>query len=303
MINTNPNLASFKWSFLILVFAIAYDSSRCLSQSLDCNKIIVANNFALSGLPVLQPGLLSVVNTYDTIRALTEINVANEADAFPWISPDGLRLYYTSGANNNQMMFTQRPNTSSYFGTPVIVPVTIANPSSYWLSANELDLYICNDSVYYAHRNSVGSAFNTPVLISLLQPFGQIQSYRSASLDSTQNTIYVSAYNMGYLGIFEFGRSTATSFVYKRSLPAPSGYTPITGQLSKDALYFFCDASYTGSFPVSLYQLSRGTPADSFDVSTFQLIPGINNLNTYNIQPSMSDSLNWVAFVGSFQYS
>jgi hypothetical protein len=43
--------------------------------------------------------------------------------------------------------------------------------------------------------------------------------------------------------------------------------------------------------------MTRATPYDTFDIATFQLIQGINDTSKSNIQPSMSDSLEWVAFV------
>jgi len=36
--------------------------------------------------------------SYDSVRALTEINNPNFADAYPWISSDLLKLYYTKGS-------------------------------------------------------------------------------------------------------------------------------------------------------------------------------------------------------------
>jgi len=232
---------------------------------------------------------------YDSIRALNEINDPANADAFPWISTDGMRLYFTSGANKNQLMFTQRADTNSYFSDPVIIPITISNPLSYWLSKDELDVYICTyspDTLYYAHRKTTDSSFNTPALIHLSQQPDSNISYRGVSLNNAQNTLYISPPS----GILEFSRTSTDSFKYKRTLPFPSGFTIHSGQLSKDELTFFFSASYKGGKAV-LYQLKRVNPTDDFDAGTFQLIGGINDTTLSNLQPSMSDNLNYVVFV------
>jgi len=229
--------------------------------------------------------------TYDSIRALTEINDPYWADAYPWISADGLRLYYTSQANDNQLMFTQRPNTNSNFVTPTIVPISVLFSFSYWISLNELDVYVCNgNKLYYTHRNTISSPFNAPVSISLL---GTSWSFISgASLNALQNELFLYSAN---IGIIEFSRSSDTSFTYTRTLPTPTGYQILPGQLSKDELTFFFGARYNLGKTL-LFQMTRASSTDSFDISTFEQIQGINDNSVHNFQPSMSDNLEWVAF-------
>ena len=55
---------------------------------------------------------------YRNVRPLTELNDPKEADAYPCISADGLRLYFTKCVDeNNELMFAQRVNTSANFST------------------------------------------------------------------------------------------------------------------------------------------------------------------------------------------
>lgn len=237
--------------------------------------------------------------TYDSVRVLSEINDPADADAYPWISGDGLRLYYTSGANNNQLAYTSRPNVNSLFGTPAILPITVSSPSSYWLSANELDVYICtNSQLYHATRTSTGSSFGPAATISLSLP-GTISSIKGASLDSAQNRLFICEF--GADKIYELSRTSATSFTYVRSLPFPTGYLPSPGQLSKDGLTYFTGAYPTASSKGRLYQFTRASVSDSFEISSFSEIQTLNDTLVYNSQPSMSDNLEWVAFVRASQ--
>jgi len=234
---------------------------------------------------------------YDSIRELTEINDPNRADAYPWISSDGLRLYYTGMPDGNKLMFTQRPNMNGYFISPTVIPInSVLDPRSCWLSTDELDIYLTSGNyLYYAHRDAISLPFNTPFNISL---FGTTFSFISGpSLNTAQDELFL--FSSG-AGIIKFSRSSPTSFNYTGTLPRPSGYSIRPGQLAKDDLTFFFGAQYNYGKTL-LYQMTRATPTDIFDISTFQQIQGINYASVNNHQPSMSDSLDWVAFVRSTQ--
>jgi hypothetical protein len=239
---------------------------------------------------------------YDSTRALDEINDFFNADAYPWISPDGLRLYFIRGTNpnlfNTQLMLTERVNTNSYFNSPIIVPLGISNPTSCWFSNDELNVYICNgDSIYFADRITSSSPFNSPVPIQLTG-FPPHTFVGGASLNLAQDILLLSLdTSTTYQPVIaEFSRTSPTSFSYTRTLFPPTGYETGVGQLSKDDLTYYFDARFNNGFSL-LYQVSRTTVADSFNLSMLQLIQGINDTLKYNIEPSMSDNLDWLAFV------
>jgi hypothetical protein len=260
-------------------------------QYYDMNGVPQSNNSIRLSAPYSSGSFLKAY-IYDSVRALTEINTVGSADAYPWISSDGLRLYFTNGLSGDHLVFTQRANTNSYFVTPTTIPIALYNPLSCWLSTNELDIYLSDGfHLYYAHRNSVLSPFDTPVNITL---YGTPNVFFSGpSLNAAQDHLFLFFENNR---IIESSRSSDTSFTYTRTLPAPNGYDIYPGQLSKDELTFFFGASYLNGTDL-LYQMTRTSPNDTFDVSTFQQIQGINDTTyVYNGQPSMSDNLNWVAF-------
>jgi len=235
---------------------------------------------------------------YDTIRELTEINIPNIEDAHPWISSDGLRLYYTSGFYNDQMVVAERSDVNSFFGVPTLVPI-INNEGaiSYWLSKDELDVYIAygwDVDLYYSHRNAMNLPFEMPVHV-ILDGISGLEYLCEASLDATQNELFIFDYGSPVKRILEFERYAGHYYDYVRTISAPSGYSLVGGQLSKDDLTFYTGAK-NNEENWELYEMTRATPSDTFDTSTFQLISGINDTSGFNAFPSMSDSLEWVAF-------
>lgn len=230
---------------------------------------------------------------YDSVRVLSELNVIGEADAYSWLSADGLRLYYTSGSPANHIMFAERLTSNSFFNAPVALSISLSPATSIWLSDDELDAYVSNGgTLYYSHRATTNSSFTT---MNPLQLSGISTGFISAaSLDSSQNELFLYSNNAGS-SILEFTRTSPSGFNYVRSLTFPSGYTPTPGQLSKDNLSFFVGA-FTGAGTSQLYQFTRAVATDSFSVNTFQPISGIGDTAYWEFQPSASSNANLLAF-------
>ncbi len=285
----------------ILLFVVTAFPTIAFSQlnsnvrskdKLNQNRFPRKNSHIQSNIPYSISNIVSAY-AYDSIRSLTEINVPNQGEMLPWISADGLRLYYINGWSPDSIMFTQRANTNSNFSSPTRLPISVFDPYSFWLSKDELDIYVCKYLGFvYAHRDSISLPFNTPVEISLL---GITPTTTEPSLNSAQDEIFL--YYFINHGIIRISRSSPTSFTYTGDLLVPSGYSIGSSQLSKDDLTIFLEVTQPTSS--RLYQMTRATPNDSFDTTTFQEIQGINDTSVYNGQPSMSDSLTWVAFVRS----
>ena len=282
---------------ILSAFSMAAFSQTKIStikQNRDVNGAPISNIPVQLGVPYSLTGIMTAYS-YDSVRALTEINNPNFADAYPWISSDGLRLYYTSdSAIGNRLAFTQRPDTNSFFITPTILPISVPNVMSCWLTQDELGMYFSDGfNIYYTQRDSISSPFNTPIHIHLS---GINSGFISGeSLNTAQNQLFV--YSDSPPSILEFSRSSDTSFNFTGTLSAPSGYSLEVGQLSKDDLTIFFGASVNGG-TILLYQMNRATVTDSFDTSTFQQIQGINDSSiVFAGMPSMSNSLDWVAFV------
>jgi len=72
------------------------------------------------------------------IRYQHNVNSPNEAEAYPWISANGLTLYFTKG---HSVYFAERKSRYEDFGEPKEVNIPDENVTSCWLTNDELNLY------------------------------------------------------------------------------------------------------------------------------------------------------------------
>ena len=111
-----------------------------------------------------------------------ETGVTGEPDARPWLSSDGLRLYFsssrTSGTAREDLFVATRTSTSAAFGTPTMIGGlgTAASWVSPSLTADELTIVFASNSssgqggfdLWIATRTSTTAAFSTPALLANL---------------------------------------------------------------------------------------------------------------------------------------
>jgi hypothetical protein len=283
---------------ILILIAAASLALPASAQNSDHNGMSVQTNNATDYTSYLPLNSFSAL-VFDSVRALTELNVTNQADAFPWISADGLRLYYTNANPGGSIKYTERNNLNSYFSPPVTLTIpNLIEKRSIWLSNDELDAYISTGSdLYFTQRTLVTSPFSTPVPISLSGgPYGFVIG---PSLNNAQNELfaYVNVFSSNTTVIRLFSRDSANSFIAVQDLSLPAGYITGTGNLSKDDLTLYLSA-YTSSNPNHLlYTMTRTHPADSFSVSTFQQVPNVSNSSVLNIQPSVSANEDVLVFV------
>lgn len=146
------------------------DSVRYFQCSVsDDNQVIVyvVNAFAgwndnELGIATKQPD-----GSYKEARMLTELNDPIQSDAYPWISGDGLRVYYT---RNFKIMYAERNSLTAVFSSPV--EVTFSGEVqlellSCWLAPDEKTIFlIANNVIYYASRRSTKEPFSLPELFT-----------------------------------------------------------------------------------------------------------------------------------------
>ncbi|MFI5218769.1 MAG: T9SS type A sorting domain-containing protein [Bacteroidia bacterium] len=273
-------------TYTSLLIPVLLITLKCSAQNLDANGVPLSATDVNNNIPYLQTPSMSPF-VYDSSRMMTEINVSGSADAYPWLSADGLRLYYYSGVFNN-IAFTSRANTASYFDPPVLANIVFPMGTlSCWFSADELDVYYLHNGLYYAHRTSIASAFGPAVAITVTG----VAPYSACSLDPTQNELYFFVNN----SIKRCDRTGPTSFNYVYSLTSPTGwFNP--GQISKDGLVFF--AGVPGPLKSDIFSLERTAIGSNF--SNPQPVQGINIPgNPYTSQPTMSDNLEWAVVLSN----
>ncbi len=237
---------------------------------------------------------------YDSIRNISELNDLGLGDAFPWISADGLRIYYTKGNfSEKRLVVASRPDTLSLFNAPTEVPgVASVNSISHWLSEDELTIYLCNGaSLYVSKRSTINSPFAIPAQVSLSLP--EFDYIYGPSLNADESKLYINVNLLNeFLGIFVLTNNGHNSFEHTGEVSFPSGHLVHSGQLSKDGLVFFYSASVLESND-QLFMMKRTNTSEDFDAGTSMKIGGISDPDYNNGQASMSEGLKWVAFVRS----
>jgi len=294
-----------KKNLLIICLIVTVSAFGQRSSNVSSNEL---NAFGFPKIPQSNLRVEQVSQTitpidlgFDTLRALTEINDSSAANAYPWISGDGLRLYYIHGTSFNYLNFTSRTSTGSLFRKPVTLPLPISTTTgirSFWLSENELDIYLFNDSVYHAQRTSVGDNFGNPTTLQLTQNISSVTGYFNGTLNQSQNVLFVSNYDNNYIHVYEFHLTSANSFTYVRTLQVPNGYTNSLAQLSKDDLTIFLDISTAavGAHDI-ICQMNRASINDTFAIETFKKLDFVNDSIYFDEQTSLSDNNNSMVFV------
>jgi hypothetical protein len=105
------------------------------------------------------------------IRPLSEVNDAAASDSYPWISKDGLRIYFTKQKGSNISFFSaERADLKSAFGAPIKLDIPledINNNLSCYLTNDEKEIFILNgDKIYSAWRANGKESFSTPLEIA-----------------------------------------------------------------------------------------------------------------------------------------
>ena len=109
--------------------------------------------------------------TYGNITPLKASNDPNLSDSYPWLSPDGLRVYFTKqfGANI-KFYITERNSLDEPFGEAKELGLSlpkVSNNMSCHLSNDETELYALSGSnIYYSKRDKATGEFSVPVEIA-----------------------------------------------------------------------------------------------------------------------------------------
>lgn len=240
-----------------------------------------------------------------SLRTLLEINIGNTADAYPWLSADGLRLYFTQETSGYQISFTERANTSSPFSALVALtlPVELASSFSCWLTADELHMYLSDgDNLFHLSRNNVNANFDTYTQVTLTGLNYAFISAPSLDPDGLKLYAYVEVSNGYEIGIFE--KTATDDFSFEGFLLVPFGMKPEPGQLSKNGLrYYLGLQSETTGESAGLFTASRESLLDPFDPANFTEIEGVQSLDEYKGQCTVSGDEQTLVFTYSPQNS
>ena len=207
----------------------------------------------------------------DSIRPLTEINTDTLGCGYPYISSDGLRLYFTKSVNvvsNMNLYFVSRTSISSPFNNRQIVSSNFTSGSTgCWLTNDELDIYFRkNDSIFYSTRTSITNPFSNPSLLNLSNYKGNIQGI---SLTPDKHELYINKnIDTKHSYVLRFISTSISSYTLLDTLKTPLGTVAKPGQLSKNGLKYYVALKDTTSSITKLYQYSRNNLSENFSNPT-----------------------------------
>jgi hypothetical protein len=107
---------------------------------------------------------------FANIRPLDELNESELSDSYPWLSNDGLRIYFTKQKGNEITFHTaERKSLNEKFSAAKKIEIAlpkISNNLSCFLSSDEREIFVlAGDKIYQAKRDNLFSKFTTPVEI------------------------------------------------------------------------------------------------------------------------------------------
>lgn len=247
-------------------------------------------------------------NDYN-IRPISEINEKGFGDAYPWISNDGLRLYYTAqnvDDEKSDIWVARRPDLYSSFEDIKSLSIyddRYDNLSS-WLTDDELTIAFIKrrrfgqkmTALYISHRQSTSEDFNTPQIIKLDKTIKGTLISPSFTQDLSELIIYNEYKKDKFLLTFE--RVGDYEYKLKGTINIPDNYTIKTGKLSSDGLSFYVSLEYKNRNP-KLYVLTRDHAHKNFGEMHLLKSKVLNPTNERNHQPYFSSDGQFVVFTRS----
>ncbi|HET6993639.1 MAG TPA: T9SS type A sorting domain-containing protein [Chitinophagaceae bacterium] len=226
-------------------------------------------------------------------RETNGINQPGIADAYPFLSPDGLRLYFTSsrGGGFGRIFISTRKSTDAAFGKPEPLSKNITG-GYFAASLTNDELTICmveSGDLYISTRSDRSKEFPEPVKVSGTD--GNNHYGPSISFDGKEIISNIEVNGKDRIRIY---KRTGTYQVEKvKDIVLPSGQESGPGQLSKDGLsYYFSIATKKSEH---LWRYTRKSVADEFGNLTEIPDPrkGLRNM----IQPSFNSDGSLMVFV------
>ena len=151
-----------------------YDSKMAMTAD-GLLLVLASDQSGTKGGPdIWQATRTSTVNGFGTLDESNEGKLDSSTNQLdPFISPDGLRIYYAEGSTQ-VIQFASRGSTSSNFGTPVVLGgiTSASSQADPTLSEDELVIVFSSGrsgsgfmggNLWYATRTTLNGTFGTPL--------------------------------------------------------------------------------------------------------------------------------------------
>ncbi len=246
-----------------------------------------------------------------TVRPLFELDQLSTGEAYPWISDDGLRLYYT--AHNKQfkvssIWFSQRDNINATFDEHQLIPCNSKSNDnlSPWLSEDEKTIAFVQRTptgermteIFISKRNSTNQNFNKTQKIELK---GGIKgTVISPSFTQNMEQLYFFNEYKAHAYILIFKRESEYVYSFRSEMAFPKKYIVKSGKLSNDGLEYFISLDERRKKPC-LYTLERKNLDENFALIKKFNSDLINHPEHRNHQVFFSHSKDFIVFTRSLK--
>ncbi len=271
-------------------------------------------NLIIAFLIALSLPALAQKEEWLEVSELNEVNSDSKADAYPWISDDGLRLYFSRENSDgvDQIMYTERKSLHEPFDEPETLPMDHEEGYfSCWLNADETEIYYIvrksyadlTVSLYKAKRSSRSEEFGKGKLVEIK---GKLEGY-IAGPSFTEDLSQLFLYNSGDDdNIIMLERKSEYEYRFTQNLPLPSNYETNPGQLARNGLRYYVSLENNGKEEFSeegkmehcFYYLERSDLTSSFGDPKF--VEGLYNKKFTNLnQPTLNRDESILFFIKS----
>ena len=173
--------------------------------------VFVGNETGQENGEELYTAIRTVLGRYDNIRKVDEINSEDIADISPWISDDGLRLYFTKKVNGEYNWYWayrfdvygkfKKMRTASFEATHKASKSTLQ-----FLNREKEALTLSGNEVFVSYRRSVYELFPPLMQVHLENQGGEI-----SNISMADNKLELFAFNTKEDGTVEIHRFVNTS--------------------------------------------------------------------------------------------
>ena len=248
--------------------------------------------------PPPPPGGTNKPWIFNYTRPLSEINVEAVGDAYPYISPDGLDVYFTQGNSGNFNLYTaSRNNIYDQFSNKTIVSSNFSGViRGVWLTNDQIELYYSDGSnIYHSKRATISSAFDTPIAVELNDaPSGVIYA---PSFTPDQSELMVYNYNNIKSCMLRFTKVSENIYLFADTLSTKKNFVAYPGQFTKDG------GGFIGQFQVNdtskICYMSRQHLNTAFDTTNFSVVKGKFSKYLRNLQPSITADYSTIIYARS----
>lgn len=226
---------------------------------------------------------------------LSQINQDQTGDSYPYLSADGLRLYFIQGKSipDNQLFMASRTSTDKPFADAhTVSPMIPWGVMSVWLNADETQLYFVQDKqLYFCSRTSKQTDFNFPVPVTLSGVEGFI-SAPSFTPDMQELYLYHNQQPVEK-GIYRLKKTGEQEYTLVGDFNPPAHTLTGPGQLSKNGLAYYFELNGEGANKI--YKTTRKSLAAEWENPSE--VTGLGHDSTNCLQPTVSADERSIVYV------